>query len=75
MNTCYNINNCKYIHYEVDMEDVNQEITLNSQALVNKINISRKIPPQWLQCDLRTIDMTILGKFSGNLNKNKNFRT
>lgn len=57
------------------MEDVNQEITLNSQALVNKINISRKIPPQWLQCDLRTIDMTILGKFSGNLNKNKNFRT
>ena len=49
------------------MEDVNQEITLNSQALVTKINNNcRKIPPQWLQCDLRTIDMTVLGKFSGN---------
>ena len=42
------------------MEDVNQEISLNSQSLVIRVGIS----PQWVRCDLRTFDMTILGKFS-----------
>jgi mRNA (2'-O-methyladenosine-N6-)-methyltransferase len=42
------------------MEDVNQEISLNSQSLVTRLGI----PPQWVRCDLRTFDMTILGKFS-----------
>ena len=46
------------------MEDVDQEITLNSQSLITKINQYKKIPPQWIQCDLRTFDMTLLGKFS-----------
>jgi len=62
LNTCYNINNCKYIHYEVDMLDVDQEITLNSQS-INNTMLLQNYPPQWVQCDLRTFDMHVLGKF------------
>lgn len=63
LNTCYNINNCKYIHYEVDMEDVNPEITLNSQSINNTKSL-HNYPPQWVQCDLRSFDMNVLGKFA-----------
>ena len=45
------------------MLDVNQEITQNSQALATKVK-NRVFPPQWIQCDLRSLDMSILGKFS-----------
>ena len=55
------LNRLKYIHYEVDMSDVDKEI-LNSSS--SKLLHKNKLPPQWIQCDLRTIDMTVLGKFS-----------
>ena len=43
------------------MEDVNKDLILSPNfAKMNR----PKIPPQWIQCDLRTIDMSILGKFS-----------
>lgn len=63
LNTCYNINSCKYIHYEVDMQDVDPEITLNSQ-MINNTMLLENYPPQWVQCDLRSFDMDVLGKFS-----------
>lgn len=53
----------KYIHYEVDMQDVDQELLTNSSSTLSRLS-KIKIPPQWIQCDLRTFDMTILGKFS-----------
>lgn len=45
------------------MQDVDQELLLNSNLAVSKVS-KTKIPPQWVQCDLRTLDMSILGKFS-----------
>ena len=63
LNTCYNIENCKYIHYEVDMDDVDQGLLLESNAILAKISKFR-MPPQWVQCDLRHFDMSVLGKFS-----------
>lgn len=45
------------------MNDVDQELLLNSSLAISKIS-KVKIPPQWIQCDLRTLDMSILGKFS-----------
>ena len=53
----------KYIHYEVDLSDVDKEL-LNSETAIANLNKHKKLPPQWIQCDLRTIDMRVLGKFS-----------
>ncbi|KAK6642834.1 hypothetical protein RUM43_004336 [Polyplax serrata] len=71
LNTCFHMDTCKYVHYEVD----------NPKALVkdggNKdvfekpgsASVSSRIgtilyPPQWIQCDLRYLDMRVLGKFA-----------
>ena len=45
------------------MSDVDKELLLNSNSAIAKLS-KKKIPPQWIQCDLRTLDMSILGKFS-----------
>ena len=45
------------------MQDVDQELLMNSNLATSRISRT-KIPPQWIQCDLRTLDMTVLGKFS-----------
>jgi mRNA m6A methyltransferase catalytic subunit len=58
---------CKYIHYEIDMQDIEPEKQLakeNNSYLSKICKQTRKIPPQWICCDLRTIDFNILGKFS-----------
>lgn len=45
------------------MDDVNQAMLINSNSFSLKLS-KTKLPPQWIQCDLRTIDMKVLGKFS-----------
>ena len=42
------------------MSDVDKEVLNSGSDKLHKT----KLPPQWIQCDLRTIDMTVLGKFS-----------
>ena len=102
LNTCFHMDTCKYIHYEVDQDDVrraekrkrsydhpenssnsgNTRHRLSSGSLGNySINGSSKmndstlhnssigsgiklVPPQWVQCDLRNLDLPVLGKFS-----------
>ncbi|XP_052872823.1 N6-adenosine-methyltransferase MT-A70-like protein [Anopheles cruzii] len=81
LNTCFHMDTCKYVHYEVDTY-VGQ--TAASQAPVKfetpggdgedeaHVGAKRPItdpcatlyPPQWIQCDLRYLDMTVLGKFA-----------
>ena len=102
LNTCFHMDTCKYIHYEVDQDDVrraekrkrsydhpdnstnsgNTQHRLSSGSLGNNsINGSMKmndstlhnssigsgiklVPPQWVQCDLRNLNLPVLGKFS-----------
>ncbi|KAI8432773.1 hypothetical protein MSG28_013732 [Choristoneura fumiferana] len=75
LNTCFHMDSCKYVHYEVDNTDPNasaNKITETTQKnTVNGVSIAPKpdgvltlTPPQWLQCDLRYLDMTFLGKFA-----------
>lgn len=103
LNTCFHMDTCKYIHYEVDQDDVrraekrkrsvhhpdssgsaNGQQKLNSTKSFggnNSINGMSKstdgtsqrssigsgiklVPPQWVQCDLRNLDLPVLGKFS-----------
>ena len=103
LNTCFHMDTCKYIHYEVDQDDVRRaekrkrssdhpENSSNSGNNLNrfssgsfhgnssingsfKINDSslhntsigsgiKLVPPQWIQCDLRNLNLPVLGKFS-----------
>lgn len=103
LNTCFHMDTCKYVHYEVDQDDVRRaekrkrssdhpENSSNSGNNLNrfssgsfhgnssingsfKINDSslhntsigsgiKLVPPQWIQCDLRNLNLPVLGKFS-----------
>lgn len=68
LNTCFHMDTCKYVHYEVDYSTVNQLSKPQKMDKLDKVPNDRKLPilfsPQWIQCDLRYFDMTILGKFS-----------
>ncbi|CAH2097727.1 unnamed protein product [Euphydryas editha] len=76
LNTCFHMDSCKYVHYEVDNADpnvtANKTITESTtKAGHNGTNVVPKpdgvltlTPPQWIQCDLRYLDMTFLGKFA-----------
>ncbi|CAL1265656.1 unnamed protein product [Larinioides sclopetarius] len=69
LNTCFHMDTCKYVHYEVDYSSVSQ---------ISKIHKPEKsdsplppdgskpilFPSQWIQSDLRYFDMSILGKFA-----------
>lgn len=76
LNTCFHMDTCKYVHYEVDSlasntnnlkcsENINPHQTVN---LLQKLKVSDQStalhPAQWIQCDLRFLDMTVLGKFA-----------
>lgn len=74
LNTCFHMSSCKYVHYQVDNAEqtVNKavkippESTDGQQILLPKRSIEKVTlnPAQWIQCDLRYLDMTCLGKFS-----------
>ncbi|XP_022119130.2 N6-adenosine-methyltransferase subunit METTL3 [Pieris rapae] len=74
LNTCFHMDTCKYVHYEVDNADPNLTATKTDTLSKNGQNgtiIASKpdgvltlTPPQWIQCDLRYLDMTFLGKFA-----------
>ncbi|BES91814.1 N6-adenosine-methyltransferase [Nesidiocoris tenuis] len=65
LNTCFHMDSCKYVHYEVDgaLSAPKEHRLLKDEG---KILADKTIlyPPQWIQCDLRYLDMTILGKFA-----------
>ncbi|XP_060534961.1 N6-adenosine-methyltransferase catalytic subunit [Cylas formicarius] len=65
LNTCFHMDTCKYVHYEVDRNGQKEE---NAPALpcspVGRVESSTLYPPQWVQCDLRYLDMTVLGKYA-----------
>ncbi|XP_046655318.1 N6-adenosine-methyltransferase catalytic subunit-like [Daphnia pulicaria] len=68
LNTCFHMETCKYVHYEVDQaiktKDDFEPGSLLGQAVVSRGESTVLYPAQWIQCDLRSLDMAILGKFS-----------
>jgi len=65
LNTCFHMESCKYVHYQVDHPNTRESPQLSSNSLPS--NNSRRdettvlYPAQWIQCDLRSLDMSILG--------------
>lgn len=68
LNTCFHMDSCKYVHYEVDALDaVRPDADTGRPLTIAKRTIdpaATMYPPQWIQCDLRYLDMTVLGKFA-----------
>lgn len=70
LNTCFHMDTCKYVHYEVDYSTLKtrKEIVEQSQIIqpTNSDTRFKSIlyPAQWIRCDLRYFDMSTLGKFS-----------
>ena len=71
LNTCFHMDTCKYIHYEVDKADVaskmRKEETCSGQertSVLRSPESTKLMPPQWVQCDLRNLKFEVLGKFS-----------
>ncbi|CRL03231.1 CLUMA_CG016432, isoform A [Clunio marinus] len=76
LNTCFHMSTCKYVHYQVDNAEQTANKTIknaqqdeasggNSQDLIPKRSIEVTLnPAQWIQCDLRYLDMSCLGKFA-----------
>lgn len=71
LNTCFHMDTCKYVHYEVDgptvqfPKEAGSKIeSVECKALGRSQEMTILYPPQWIQCDLRYLDMTVLGKFA-----------
>ena len=68
LNTCFHMDTCKYIHYEVDKADVRlarkRAGLAGGVAMAGVLESTKLIPPQWIQCDLRNLNLAVLGKFS-----------
>ena len=66
LNTCFHMDTCKYVHYEMD-ELPSTELAQTNMTLAQKYRVQEDTmlwPAQWVQCDLRFLDMGVLGKFT-----------
>ncbi|KAM9368102.1 N(6)-adenosine-methyltransferase catalytic subunit METTL3 [Phaethornis superciliosus] len=77
LNTCFHMDTCKYVHYEIDAcpetpprtpphshprdRSPPQDLTRPPPP---DAGADRLFPPQWICCDIRYLDVSILGKFA-----------
>ncbi|KAJ3172266.1 N6-adenosine-methyltransferase subunit mettl3 [Geranomyces variabilis] len=60
LNTCHRMEQCKYVHYELDEPGVEIDI----ERAVPVLPVGSPLPAQWIQCDVRNFDFSVLGKFA-----------
>lgn len=73
LNTCFHMDTCKYVHYEIDSPPETEGSLLGPQAGTAELglhaedadsNVGKLFPAQWICCDIRYLDVSILGKFA-----------
>ncbi|KAF7664280.1 hypothetical protein LDENG_00182930 [Lucifuga dentata] len=73
LNTCFHMDTCKYVHYEIDSPPEIEGSLLGPQAGTTELglhaedtdsNVGKLFPSQWICCDIRYLDVSILGKFA-----------
>uniref|UniRef100_A0A8C4GJ25 mRNA m(6)A methyltransferase n=1 Tax=Dicentrarchus labrax TaxID=13489 RepID=A0A8C4GJ25_DICLA len=73
LNTCFHMDTCKYVHYEIDSPPEAEGSMLGPQAGTTELglcqgdadsNVGKLFPSQWICCDIRYLDVSILGKFA-----------
>ena len=61
LDTCRHMDICKFVHYQIEDNDL---IPSNRKELILSGDTGNKIlPSQWINCDIRNFDCSILGKF------------
>ena len=50
---------CKFVHYELLAEYNDEKGGNDTQTVASEVS-----SPEWIQCDVRTFDMAVLGKFA-----------
>lgn len=58
LNTCKNMRRCRYVHYRLDPGSKGLE-----SSSADKASLASPELTQWINCDIRTFDLNILGKF------------
>ncbi|XP_053909118.1 N6-adenosine-methyltransferase catalytic subunit [Cuculus canorus] len=76
LNTCFHMDTCKYVHYEIDARPETPPARSPAPARPRDAapaperppdpdhGADRLFPPQWICCDIRYLDVSILGKFA-----------
>lgn len=73
LNTCFHMDTCKYVHYEIDSPPEAEGSLLGPQAGTTELglhaedtdsNEGKLFPSQWICCDIRVLDVSVLGKFA-----------
>ncbi|XP_051631693.1 N6-adenosine-methyltransferase catalytic subunit, partial [Manacus candei] len=78
LNTCFHMDTCKYVHYEIDACAASSPPLSPARARPRDrspppdlprgppadAGADRLFPPQWICCDIRYLDVSILGKFA-----------
>ncbi|TNN71953.1 N6-adenosine-methyltransferase subunit METTL3 [Liparis tanakae] len=73
LNTCFHMDTCKYVHYEIDCPPEAEGSLQGQQAGSTALglcageadsNVGKLFPSQWINCDIRFLDVSILGKFA-----------
>ncbi|GAA95512.1 uncharacterized protein L969DRAFT_92644 [Mixia osmundae IAM 14324] len=73
LSTCHHPNSCRYLHYDLEEPTANTKPFAQSESSTSDALTGLRLPPsrlrplmpaQWIDCDLRTLDLTVLGKFS-----------
>lgn len=65
LNTCFHMETCKFVHYSIDDSiDDPEALPRHSTMLKSALPRTKLTPPQWINCDMRYFDMSVLGKFA-----------
>ncbi|CAG8475934.1 3626_t:CDS:2 [Paraglomus brasilianum] len=66
LNTCHRMDTCKYVHYELDEDEVEWKYIQRKPIPPSVLYTppTKVLPPQWINCDVRKFDFSVLGKFT-----------
>ena len=65
LNTCFHIETCKFVHYSIDDSiDEPEAVPRKAVSLRSTLPRTKLTPPQWVNCDMRYFDMSVIGKFA-----------
>ncbi|XP_033992686.1 N6-adenosine-methyltransferase subunit METTL3 [Trematomus bernacchii] len=73
LNTCFHMDTCKYVHYEIDSPPETEGGLMGLQGGSTELGLcggdvdnseGKLFPSQWICCDIRFLDVSILGKFA-----------
>jgi mRNA (2'-O-methyladenosine-N6-)-methyltransferase len=64
LNNCFNHDSCKYVHYQIEDHSNESDVEINYVEIARKRTKAGMTSPQWINCDIRYLDLSVLGKFT-----------